>query len=87
MKNESICKPPYYSISTLEDCKNAAKQFSLNENGLINDEYTTNNQSEVLNLGHCYQQNNQTYFGKRLTRSSLRKIKSLCYPGNAKLII
>ena len=87
IKNESFCEPPFYSISIPEDCKNAAKKFSFNADGLIHDVYTTDNQSEVMNLGHCYQQNNQTYFGKRLTRNNSTKVKSFCNPGNAPSII
>ena len=39
-------------MSTQEECKKAANQFSFNEDGLIHDEYTTDNQSEKIKINN-----------------------------------
>ena len=84
MKNEPYCNVPYFPILTQKDCVTAAKQLNFNDVNIINDEYLSNNQSESIKLGHCYQQGNQTYFGERSTGIALAENKAICNAGNVK---
>ena len=50
-------------------------------------EDSSNNQSALLTLRHCYEQHNNIYFGDISSRNDTIDDKVLCNPGDFKLII
>ena len=82
MKNEELCKDPYHPISTEEGCKKAAIGLSFSAVNISSAAYSSNNESQDMNLKHCYQYNNQIYFSEMPEGTAADKYKAVCNPGN-----